>query len=80
MDIVPTLEQFERLGWRGSLFGYHWYFLAPPPPLPERLIAHEPRFDAEIVVEVGTERRLEVETVSAQTPPIAHRSGTTAVP
>lgn len=42
MDIVPTLEQFEALGWRGSLFGYHWYFLAQPPPLPETLIAHEP--------------------------------------
>jgi haloacetate dehalogenase len=42
MDIIPTLEQFEGLGWRGSLFGYHWYFLAQPPPLPEQLIAHEP--------------------------------------
>lgn len=42
MDIVPTLEQFEALGWRGSLVGYHWYFLAQPPPLPETLIAHEP--------------------------------------
>ncbi len=42
LDIIPTLEQFEALGWRGSLFGYHWYFLAQPPPLPERLIGHEP--------------------------------------
>ena len=42
MDVIPTLEQFEGLGWRGSLFGYHWYFLAQPPPLPERLISHEP--------------------------------------
>ena len=42
MDVVPTLEQFESLGWRGSLFGYHWYFLAQPPPLPETLIGHEP--------------------------------------
>lgn len=42
MDIIPTLEQFESLGWRGGLVGYHWYFLAQPPPLPETLIAHEP--------------------------------------
>lgn len=42
MDIIPTLEQFEALGWRESLFGYHWYFLAQAPPLPETLIAHEP--------------------------------------
>ena len=42
MDIIPTLEQFESLGWRGSLVGYHWYFLAQSPPLPETLIAHEP--------------------------------------
>lgn len=42
MDIIPTLDQFESLGWRGGLVGYHWYFLAQPPPLPETLIAHEP--------------------------------------
>jgi haloacetate dehalogenase len=42
LDIIPTLDQFEALGWRGGLFGYHWYFLAQPPPLPETLIAHEP--------------------------------------
>lgn len=42
MDIIPTLEQFEAMGWRGSLIGYHWFFLAQPPPLPESLIAHEP--------------------------------------
>ena len=42
MDIIPTLDQFEAMGWRASLFGYHWYFLAQPPPLPETLIAHEP--------------------------------------
>ena len=38
LDILPTLEQFEQLGWLGSHFAYHWHFLAQPAPLPETLI------------------------------------------
>lgn len=39
LDVVPTLEQFERMGQAGSLGSYHWYFLAQPPPFPETLIS-----------------------------------------
>ncbi len=42
LDIVPTVEQFEQMGVPGGLAGYHWYFLAQPAPLPERLISAEP--------------------------------------
>ena len=40
LDIVPTIEQFEQLAAsrRAAVFGFHWYFLAVPPPLPETLI------------------------------------------
>jgi len=44
LDIVPTIEQFELLASRrrAAVAGFHWYFLAVPPPLPEALIGAEP--------------------------------------
>jgi haloacetate dehalogenase len=44
LDIVPTYEQWQRLDRLGGLGGYHWYFLAQPEPLPERLIGADPVF------------------------------------
>jgi haloacetate dehalogenase len=38
LNIVPTLDQFERMAQNVSLDYYPWYFLAQPPPLPERLV------------------------------------------
>jgi haloacetate dehalogenase len=38
LNIMPTLDQFERMSEHASLDYYPWYFLAQPPPLPERLI------------------------------------------
>jgi haloacetate dehalogenase len=44
LDIVPTIDQFETLASsrRAGVFGFHWYFLAVAPPLPEALIGAEP--------------------------------------
>ena len=42
LDIVPTLEQFERQGRRGSLDSFHWFFLAQPAPFPETMIGRDP--------------------------------------
>ena len=44
LDIIPTVEQFELLAAsrRAAVFGFHWYFLAVPPPLPETLIGARP--------------------------------------
>lgn len=44
MDIVPTLHRFENLDTRAALGAYHWFFLAQPGGLPERLIGAEPEF------------------------------------
>ncbi len=44
LDIIPTLEQFERMGKTGSLGSYHWYFLAQPAPFPETLIGAQPDY------------------------------------
>jgi haloacetate dehalogenase len=42
LDIVPTSEAFARGGRDFGLGYYHWFFLAQPHPLPERLIGADP--------------------------------------
>jgi haloacetate dehalogenase len=42
MDIVPTLEAFERADARLALAFWPWSLLAQPAPLPERLVAGAP--------------------------------------
>ena len=44
LDIVPTGEAFERADREFGLSLYHWFFLAQPAPLPERLIAADPEW------------------------------------
>ena len=39
LNIVPTVDQFERMGEGVALEYYPWYLLAQPAPLPERLLA-----------------------------------------
>jgi len=41
-DIVPTGEAFRRADMAFGLGFFHWYFLAQPYPLPERLIEADP--------------------------------------
>ncbi len=38
MDIVPTIEQFERAGMSFAMGYYHWFWFAQPHPFPEELI------------------------------------------
>lgn len=38
LDIIPTVEHFERTDMRFALGYYHWFFLAQPAPFPEDLI------------------------------------------
>lgn len=44
IDIVPTIEMWDRMGMAGALRSYHWAFLAQPAPMPETLIGADPRF------------------------------------
>jgi haloacetate dehalogenase len=39
LNIVPTVDQFERMEGDASIDYYPWYFLAQPPPFAERLVA-----------------------------------------
>jgi haloacetate dehalogenase len=42
MDIVPTLEHFERTDMDFALAYAHWFYLAMPAPFPEEMIGHDP--------------------------------------
>jgi haloacetate dehalogenase len=44
LDIVPTYEQFATVDRQAALGSFHWYFLAQPPPFPERLIGADPEY------------------------------------
>ena len=54
LDVVPTIEQFERMDRNGARAAYHWFFLAQPAPFPETLIQQRPgllhrAFDEDLV-------------------------------
>jgi haloacetate dehalogenase len=42
MDIIPTLEHFERADMRMALGYYHWFWFAQPHPFPENVICAAP--------------------------------------
>jgi haloacetate dehalogenase len=42
LNVVPTLEQFERMGAGPSLGYWPWFLLAQPAPFPERMIGADP--------------------------------------
>jgi haloacetate dehalogenase len=44
IDIVPTLDMYERTDMRFASWYYHWFFLIQPAPLPERMIGGDPSF------------------------------------
>lgn len=44
LDIVPTHAMFTETRREVALAYWHWYFLAQPAPLPERLIGADPDF------------------------------------
>lgn len=41
LSVIPTIDQFERMGAGPSLGYWPWFLLAQPGPFPERLIAAE---------------------------------------
>src|SRR3954452_8367038 len=42
MDIIPTIEHFERADMAFALGYYHWFWLAQPHPFPDELINAAP--------------------------------------
>ena len=44
LDIIPTAEMWSTATAASAMSAYHWYMLAQPRPLPERLIGGDPHF------------------------------------
>ncbi len=44
LNVVPTIDQFERMAERAALEYWPWFFLAQPPPFAERVIAPSAEF------------------------------------
>jgi haloacetate dehalogenase len=44
LDVVPTYVMWAGANRQFGLGTYHWYFLAQPPDLPERLIGADPEY------------------------------------
>jgi haloacetate dehalogenase len=42
LNVVPTIEQFERMGTGPSLGYWPWFLLAQPAPFPERMLLGDP--------------------------------------
>lgn len=42
VNVVPTLDQFERMGAGPSLGYWPWFLLAQPAPFPERMLGADP--------------------------------------
>jgi haloacetate dehalogenase len=57
LNIVPTIDQFERMGAGPSLGYWPWFLLAQPAPFPERLIAAAPEHFLRSIFDSWCERR-----------------------
>jgi haloacetate dehalogenase len=44
IDIVPTLDMYDRTDMRFASWYYHWFHLIQPAPLPETMIGGDPAF------------------------------------
>jgi haloacetate dehalogenase len=51
LNIVPTVDQFERLASDAALDYWPWLLLAQPPPFPERLLAASPEYFVRHILE-----------------------------
>jgi haloacetate dehalogenase len=81
LDILPTIEQFERMDRHASRRAYHWYFLTQPAPFPEKLINSDPDYylDHTLNSWCGTPGAFTAEAMAAyreafRDPAVAHAS------
>lgn len=44
LDVIPTVETWEKLDLAGMVDAFHWPFLARPAPMPETLVAADPDY------------------------------------
>jgi haloacetate dehalogenase len=56
LNVIPTIDQFERMGDGPSLGYWPWFLLAQPAPFPERLIAADAAHFLRFVFESWTDQ------------------------
>src|SRR4029079_17404110 len=56
LNVVPTVDQFERMAADAALDYYPWFLLAQPAPFPERLIGASAEFCLRDVLRTWTAR------------------------
>jgi haloacetate dehalogenase len=56
LNVVPTIDQFERMGAGVSLGYWPWFLLAQPAPFPERLLAEAPEHFLRFIFDAWAER------------------------
>ena len=73
LDILPTSEHFARIDTQFALGYFHWFFLAQPFDLPERMIAADPeKFYFERTKRLFTEEAYAQYVKSARDPETIH--------
>src|ERR1043166_1593330 len=66
LDVIPTLEVAERLTYATARQMANWFWLAQPPPLPERTIATDPRAYVTYIIDAwGARNAVEPDVVDA---------------
>jgi haloacetate dehalogenase len=59
LDMIPSLEYYERATWRQSKRIYVWYLYPQPYPYPETLIGNAPDFHLEWLLDQWSDGELE---------------------
>ncbi len=57
LDIVPTFTTWNRMDMRRGMATYHWFFLAQPGGLPERLVGADPAYYLRETIRRWAERK-----------------------
>lgn len=65
LNVIPTLDQFQRMGTGPSLGYWPWYLLAHAAPFPERLLAE---CGVRLLPALAAPVRLAVSTISGTSP------------
>jgi pimeloyl-ACP methyl ester carboxylesterase len=66
LNIIPTVDQFERMAAEPSPDYYPWFLLAQPPPFAERLVSASAEYFLRHTLDVGSGPRRDGETGRAE--------------
>lgn len=64
LDILPTLEVWDRMNWESAIRTFHWLLLAQPAPLPESFINQNPQLFMKYVFKRWAGKPLDPEAIA----------------